>query len=452
MLRRLTAILVLTTVIVTLLPTSSGSAQIIPNPVATPKPGGATAAAPAAQPGDPGAPSSVPPAASPEYGVVPHLMGYPESTQRDVDLIKGANLQWVKLTVPWRSIEASCKGCIDWDELDRVMTILSAAGLKVLARVDHPPAWARAIPAENGPPDDPFDYADFVGEMSRRYANGSPKGTIHAIQVWNEPNLSREWGGTGVEPIISRRSAVEYMSLLRQSYQEIKMRDPSKIVVSAGLSPTGTNDGTAIDDITYLEWLYDNDLDQYSDAIGAHAPGYGSSPDAERLSNPAFPHDSFYFRRIEQVREMMVRKGDVNKQIWVLEFGWTTDTIHPDRSFYAVTPEVAGGLHRQGVPVRQDELDAVGRPDVRLEHAGPDLDRRTSSSCGGASPTRTARRARPTRRSRPPARTARSPNTVPAGCITLTRAPRPNGRGARSLRASDRGRRDSLVTKDLMSA
>ena len=202
MLRRLSAILVLTTVIATLLPTSSGSAQIIPNPVATPKPGGATAAAPAAQPGDPGAPSSVPPAASPEYGVVPHLMGYPESTQRDVDLIKGANLQWVKLTVPWRSIEASCKGCIDWDELDRVMLASSAAGLKVLARVDHPPAWARAIPAENGPPDDPYDYADFVGEMSRRYANGSPKGTIHAIQVWNEPNLSREWGGTGVEPII----------------------------------------------------------------------------------------------------------------------------------------------------------------------------------------------------------------------------------------------------------
>jgi hypothetical protein len=176
--------------------------------------------------------------------------------------------------------------------------------------------------------------------MARRYANGSAKGTIHAIQIWNEPNLSREWGGTGVEPIIDRRAAVAYMSLLRQSYQEIKSKDPTKIVVSAGLSPTGTNDGTAIDDITYLEWLYDNDLDQYSDAIGAHGPGYGSAPEAERLSNPAFPHDSFYFRRIEQVHEMMVRKGDVNKQVWVLEFGWTTDTIHPDRSFYAVTPEV----------------------------------------------------------------------------------------------------------------
>src|SRR5678815_1850614 len=69
MLRRLSAILLLTTVIVTLLPASSSMAQIIPNPIATPKPGGAPAAAPGV---DPGAPSSVPPAGSPEYGVVPH--------------------------------------------------------------------------------------------------------------------------------------------------------------------------------------------------------------------------------------------------------------------------------------------------------------------------------------------------------------------------------------------
>jgi hypothetical protein len=330
MLRRLSAVLVLTAMVVTLIPAPNTMAQLVPNSsgILAPR-----------QEVDPGAPASVPPTGSPEYGIGAYIMGHPESTARDLALITGAGFQWVKITVPWRSVEASCKGCIDWDELDRVVLATSQAGVKILARVDHSPAWSRAIPAENGPPDDPFDYADFVGEMARRYANGSPKGTIHAIQVWNEPNLSREWGGTGVEPIINRRAAVDYMSLLRQSYQLIKEKDPTKIVVSAGLSPTGTNDGTAIDDIQYLEWLYDNDLDQYSDAIGAHGPGYGSTPDAERLSNPAFPHDSFYFRRIEQVHDLMVRKGDVNKQVWVLEFGWTTDTVHPDRAFYAVTPE-----------------------------------------------------------------------------------------------------------------
>ena len=70
---------------------------------------------------------------------------------------------------------------------------------------------------------------------------------------------------------------------------------------------------------------------------------------------------------------MMVRKGDVNKQVWVLEFGWTTDTVHPDRAFYAVTRSSRASTS-SGLRVCQGELVAVGRPDVRLEPAGPDLD------------------------------------------------------------------------------
>jgi len=318
--------LTLATVLATLLPTTS-MAQTTPST-------GSPAEAPVRVP--------VPAAASPEYGVGAYLMGYPESTARDISLITDAKFQWVKLTVPWRSVEPSCKGCIDWDDLDRVVSALSATGVKILARVDHSPDWSRATPASNGPPTDPYDYADFVSEMAGRYSGARRKGTINAIQVWNEPNLSREWGGTGVEPIISRRSAVEYMSMLRQSYLLIKEKSPNTIVVSAGLSPTGTNDGTAVPDDVFLEWMYDNDLDDYSDAIGMHAPGYGSAPEAELNSNPAFPHPSFYFRRVEQLREIMVKHGDSAKQAWILEFGWTTDTVHPDRSFYAVTPEQQG--------------------------------------------------------------------------------------------------------------
>lgn len=104
-------------------------------------------------------------------------------------------MNWAKLTVPWRSIEASCKNCIDWTDLDRVVAAASAAGVKLMVRVDHRPDWSRAIKVENGPPDDMYDYADFVSVLANRYRAGSPKGVIDAIQVWNEPNLSREWGG-----------------------------------------------------------------------------------------------------------------------------------------------------------------------------------------------------------------------------------------------------------------
>src|SRR4051794_28211187 len=132
-------------------------------------------------------------ASSPDYGASVFLLGNPSTTMRDIELVKKAKLNWIKMAVPWRSIEPSCKNCIDWDDLDRVVLAASQAGLKILARVDHQPAWSRAVAVDNGPPDDVFDYADFVSVMARRYKEGSPKGTIQAIEVRNEPNLSREW-------------------------------------------------------------------------------------------------------------------------------------------------------------------------------------------------------------------------------------------------------------------
>lgn len=302
----------------------AASAQVIPGPpVEEPEP--TPAAPPPMQVITP----------NPDYGASVFLLGNPETTDRDLQLMKAAGMNWAKLTVPWRSIENSCKNCIDWADLDRVVAAASAAGVKLMVRVDHQPEWSRAIPAENGPPDDMYDYADFVSVMANRYRAGSPKGVIDAIQVWNEPNLSREWGGA----LISRDQAAQYMYMLKETYTMVKAVDPTKIIVSAGLSPTGTNDGTAMPDDIYLGWMYEFDLAQYADVIGVHAPGYGSEPEAELNSNPAFPHPSFYFRRVEQLRDIMTLNGDGGKPFWVLEFGWTTDQVNPEYSWYAVTPE-----------------------------------------------------------------------------------------------------------------
>ena len=184
--------------------------------------------------------------------------------------MKKANLNWIKMAVPWRSIEPSCKNCIDWDDLDRVVLAASQAGLKILACVDHQPAWSRTTAVDNGPPDDTYDYADFVSVMAKRYKAGSAKGTIDAIEVWNEPNLDREWGGAAID----REQASQYMHMLKETYTMVKAEDPTKIIVSAGLSPTGTSDGTAQPDDVYLGWLYEEGLAKYSDAIGVHGAGF----------------------------------------------------------------------------------------------------------------------------------------------------------------------------------
>lgn len=284
---------------------------------------------------------------SPDYGASVFVFGRPETTQRDLGLMAAAGLRWARFDIPWRSVEASCKNCYDWSDVDRVVAAASATGLKVMARVDRAPAWARVTPAENGPPDDMFDYADFVQQVARRYAPGSAKGTIHAIAIWNEPNLDREWGGPGV--LIDRNQASQYMYMLKESYRLIKEISPGTAVVSAGLSPTGTNDGSAQPDDVYLGWLYEDGLAQNSDVIGMHGAGFGSPPEAVPGSNPVLPGPWNYFRRVEQLQGIKAAYGDGGKQVWLLEFGWPTieanvDGVavanpHPEYNFYAVTPE-----------------------------------------------------------------------------------------------------------------
>ncbi|MBI4491588.1 MAG: hypothetical protein HY690_02205, partial [Chloroflexi bacterium] len=193
--------------------------------------------------------------------------------------------------------------------------------------------------AHNGPPDNYQDFADFVSALVSRYKQGSPIGRLHAIEIWNEVNLAREWG----DKAINQAQAADYVRLLKLAYQAAKAADPSITVVTAGLSPTGWNDDTARPDDTYLQWLYDAGMKGSYDVLGAH--GNTQAPDPTLAIGTwkgcdggarYCEHGSFYFRRIEQLRDLMVKNGDAARQIWLLEFGWTSDMVHPSYSWYAI--------------------------------------------------------------------------------------------------------------------
>jgi hypothetical protein len=323
---------------------SSGN---VPAPTAAPT-ASATTPGPVAQPT--AAPTAVAPAAgggyraqSPEYGMSLFLWGNPATTARDLGRLKELGFGWQKTLFQWRQIEGRCKGCYDWSEADRVIKASSEAGVKVLARLDFQPAWARADRAHNGPPDNYQDFADFVSALVARYRAGSPHGRLHAIEVWNEVNLAREWG----ERPINRQQAADYVRLLRLAYAAAKAADPGITVVTAGLSPTGWNDDTARPDDVYLQWLYEAGMKGHYDVLGAHGNTQAPAPELaigawNGCAGQPCTHGSFYFRRIEQLREIMVRHGEANKQVWLLEFGWTSDRLHPSYAWYAISEEQKG--------------------------------------------------------------------------------------------------------------
>jgi len=279
---------------------------------------------------------------SPDYGMQVFLYWQEEVADRDLSLVKDAGFRWVKQEIPWREVEGYAKGTWQWDIPDRIMNQIDSYGLNVIVRLGSQPEWAssNAIFPEVGPPDNLQDFYDYVYAVASRY-----KGRVEAYQIWNEPNLAREWGQRPPNP-------AEYTEMLKIGYQAVKDADPNAIVISAGLAPTTRHDEEAMPDIYFVQGMYDAGAAPYFDALGVHAPGYKSPPETDpaivatdpELNNgdqaPEELRRVYSFRHVEDVREIMVQNGDEAKKVVILEFGWTID--HRQDSPYhwhAVSPE-----------------------------------------------------------------------------------------------------------------
>lgn len=271
--------------------------------------------------------------ASPAYGVHTFLWWKQDVAQRDLGLVQAMGFGWVKQKFPWRDIEGIEKGAYDWYRPDLIVQMVEDAGLQMVVRLDQNPLWAIAsLPddqiGDNQPPINYQDFGDFCHAVADRY-----HGRIAAYQVWNEPNLSREWGNQPPDP-------VAYTELLRVCYEGIKTADPGAIVISAGLAPTGTPLPVAMPDTEFLQGMYAAGAAAYFDVLGVHAPGYKAPPEMspdEVAANPEFGNGRWFaFRHVEDMRAIMVANGDEYKQVAILEMGWTLDQVNEGYTWYAV--------------------------------------------------------------------------------------------------------------------
>ncbi len=298
---------------------------------------------------------------SPAYGV--HLSQWWDlwALQKDLSLVQEMGFGWVKQKFAWRDIEGAAKGEYDWWRPDQIVQAVNNAGLKLVVRIDRQPLWSvivyneQGIPVtENQPPADLRDFGDFCGALAARY-----RGRIAAYQVWNEPNLSREWGDAAPDP-------AGYVALLEVCYRAIKAADPGAIVISAGLAPTGTEPPEAMPDDRFLREMYAAGGGAFFDVLGINAPGYKAPPELspdEIADHPQYGQFRWHvFRHVEDMCRIMVENGDADKQIAILEMGWTTDS-RPDSPYawHAVTPaEQADYLVRAYAYARQEWSPWIG--------------------------------------------------------------------------------------------
>jgi polysaccharide biosynthesis protein PslG len=282
------------------------------------------------------------PPRQPEAAVHVFLWGAFDTTDRDLRLAKDGGFTWVKQQYEWRNIEREAKGRFEWNEPDRITKAIKDHGLKVIARVDGYPGWSRAeqVYPDDGPPDRMSDWTDFLTALATRY-----KGRVDSYEIWNEPNITREWGGKAPD-------AREYTEMLRASYAAIKRADPQAIVISGAMSPTTENTDRAKPDTIFLRDMYSFGAKGTFDVLGVHAAGFKSAPETDPavvandpvLNNgdPSAPdlRRAYTFRRVEDLRQIMVENGDADKKVAILEMGWTSDNRPTsDYRWHAVTEQ-----------------------------------------------------------------------------------------------------------------
>jgi GH35 family endo-1,4-beta-xylanase len=243
----------------------------------------------------------------------------PWKIQRTLKLVREMGARSIVEFFPWAYYHAE-DGGFAWGHPDLVIDHASAQGLKVIARIGLTPDWAR-------PDDTPLNYLDkesyddlalFASEFAQRYHD-----TVTHIIIWNEPNLSYEWG-------YRPTTAQDYVDLLKVVYPAIKAASPETKVLAGALAPTLEPQGSqwAINDLTYLDEMYNAGAKEYFDGLAVHAYGLTFPPESE----PG--EELLNFRRVELVRQVMEDHEDGDTPIMITETGWND---HP-RWTLAVKP------------------------------------------------------------------------------------------------------------------
>jgi hypothetical protein len=243
----------------------------------------------------------------------------PWKIQRSLQMVREMGASSIVEFFPWAYYHGQ-DGGIAWEHPDLVIEHASAQGLKVVARLGLTPAWARPTGTplthlDEGAYD---DFASFAAQFAARY-----EGKVDSLIIWNEPNLSYEWG--------YRQTPVsDYVNLLMKAYPAIKEANPEMRVLAGALAPTLEPEGSpwGLNDLIYLNRMYEEGAANYFDGLSVHAYGLTFPPDT-----PADP-GLLNYRRVELVREIMIKNNDQETPILITETGWND---HP-RWTLAVKP------------------------------------------------------------------------------------------------------------------
>ena len=130
------------------------------------------------------------------------------------------------------------------------------------------------------------EFAGYLASLAKAGAD--------AIEVWNEPNLDREYGGSGHGQV----NPENYVDMLQKAYAAIKAANGGTMVIGGANAPTGYFGGNCTsngcDDDQFLARMAAAGAARYMDCMGAHHNGSMVGPD-QTSGAPTGNHYSWYF-------------------------------------------------------------------------------------------------------------------------------------------------------------
>ncbi|MBP7999304.1 MAG: cellulase family glycosylhydrolase [Chloroflexi bacterium] len=270
---------------------------------------------------------------------VPHLMGQ----------LRELGVGWVKVQVSWKLYQPAPDQYSDelFGELDELVHAAGANNIAVLLSVSKAPEWSRPTTELDGPPLDNALFQQFMAKLAQRY-----EGQVAAYELWNEPNLQREWNGMPLD-------AAALLTLIQAGAEGARSADPTALIISAAPAVTGINDGlSAIDDRVYFRAMLSGGLAEIVDGFGVHPYGWANPPEttvaAPDASIPSHNnHPSFFFRDTLQDYGALLNEWHItDKKLWVTEFGWGSfeglgEPPPPEATFMAYVSEWQQALYTQ---------------------------------------------------------------------------------------------------------
>lgn len=204
-----------------------------------------TAQAPAPAAADPNLPTPVPGAAATGgFELGGHVL---EMNANTVSLMRRAGMNWVKKQIQYNVGDDPAKALGN-------INAAKANGFKILLGI-------KGDKAQMG------DFDNYINGFSQFVAGVAALGA-DAIEVWNEPNIDREWPAGQI-------NGANYTRMLAAAYNAIKARAPNTMVISGAPAPTGyfgaagcTANGC--NDDVFMQQMAQAGAAQYMDCVGLH--------------------------------------------------------------------------------------------------------------------------------------------------------------------------------------